>query len=58
MFAIGVETENDSFKVYDISNNDITNSFDTFYDNEKSVLFYVTKNFQAAPTTNIKIIKQ
>lgn len=58
VFAIGVENENDSFKVYDISNNDITNSFDTFYDNEKSVLFYVTKNFQVTPTTNIKIIKQ
>ena len=58
VFALSIDDENEIYNIYDISNNDITNSFDTFFDAVKLVRFFVTKNFQVAPTTNIKIKKQ
>ncbi len=56
-FAI-IETEStDTFKIYDILNNDVTHAFDTYYETINNCRLFVSKNIYSHGEINFKIKK-
>lgn len=56
-FAV-IETEStDVFKIYDILNNDVTHTFDTYYETINNCRLFVSKNIYSHGEINFKIKK-
>lgn len=53
------ESDNNPFKIFDILNNDVTNiAFDTLYDQQRRIFYYISKEYVAPSALYYKFIKQ
>lgn len=57
-FAILDSLETDTYEIYDVLNNNVTNMFDVDYANDIKTKLFVSKNIYSHSTTNLKIKKQ
>jgi len=57
-FAILDSLETDTYEIYDVLNNNVTNMFDVDYANDIKTKLFVSKNIYSHSITNLKIKKQ